>query len=77
MLDCVQPGGQAYSLEEVIVRILGDLGIAVTFGLPSGHVRADNITLPFGVSARLQASADSATLTILEAAVCNSNRASI
>jgi muramoyltetrapeptide carboxypeptidase len=77
MLDCVQPGVQAYSLEEVIVRILSDLDIPVTFGLPSGHVRTNNITLPFGVSARLQASADSATLTILEAAVCNSNRASI
>jgi muramoyltetrapeptide carboxypeptidase len=77
MIDCVQPGGQNYTLEDVIVRVLGDLGKPVTFGLRSGHVRANNITLPFGVSAQLQASTDSATLTILEAAVCNINRTSI
>jgi muramoyltetrapeptide carboxypeptidase len=77
MQDCVQPGGQNYSLEDVIVRVVGDLGIPVAFGLPSGHVRTRNITLPFGVKAGLQAVADSATLTILEAAVCASNRASI
>jgi muramoyltetrapeptide carboxypeptidase len=77
MLDCLQPGGQAYTLEDVIVRTVGDLGVPVTFGLPSGHVRRNNITLPLGVSARLQARANSATLDILEAAVCTSSRASI
>lgn len=77
MLDCVQPGGQNYTLEDVIVRVLSDLGIPVTLGLPSGHVRANNITLPLGVSARLQANMNSATLNILEAAVCTSSRASI
>jgi muramoyltetrapeptide carboxypeptidase len=77
MDDCHQPGGQNYSLDEVIVRVIGDMGIPVAFGLPSGHVRTRNITLPFGVKARLQTSADSATLTIAEAAVCSSSRASI
>jgi muramoyltetrapeptide carboxypeptidase len=77
MQDCVQPGGQSYSLEEVIVRVVGDLAIPIGFGLPSGHVRTRNITLPFGVPARLQAAANSATLTILEAAVCAGSRASI
>lgn len=77
MLDCVQPGGQTYTLEEVIVRVVGDLGIPIAFGLPSGHVRTRNITLPFGVKARLQTGAESATLTILEAAVGATNRASI
>jgi len=77
MNDCRQPGGQNYSLDDVIVRVVGDLGVPVVFGLPSGHVRTRNITLPFGVKARLQTSADSATLTISEAAVCTSNRAAI
>ncbi|MGZ4788839.1 MAG: S66 peptidase family protein [Terriglobales bacterium] len=69
MLDCVQPGGQSYSLDEVIVRVLGDLNVPIAYGLSSGHVRRGNITLPLGVTARLQARADSATLTTLEPAV--------
>ena len=77
MLDCVQPGGQNYTLQEVIVRVLGDLNVPIAFGLPSGHVRRNNLTLPIGVRARLQARADSVTLTILESAVSStSSRAS-
>ena len=69
MLDCVQPGGQQYTLEEVIVRVLGDLKVPIAYGLSSGHVRRNNITLPIGVRASLQAAADSVTLKILEPAV--------
>ena len=69
MFDCVQPGGQQYTLEEIIVRVLGDLKVPIGFGLPSGHVRRNNITLPFGVRTSLQARADSVTLKILESAV--------
>ena len=49
MLDCVQTANQGYTLEEVVMRIVGDLGIPVAYGLRSGHVTAGNITLPFGV----------------------------
>ncbi len=56
MLDCVQPGGQDYTLREIIVRLLGDLRIPVVFGFPSGHVRSGNVVLPFGVPAALEAS---------------------
>jgi len=69
MLDCVQPGGQDYTLQEVITRVVSDLGVPIAFGLPSGHVLRNNITLPFGVQARLRARADSVTLKILESAV--------
>lgn len=69
MLDCVQPGGQTYTLEEVIVRVLGDLKVPIAYGLSSGHVRQNNITLPFGVHAALHARVDSVTLRILESAV--------
>lgn len=69
MLDCVQPGGQSYTLEEVIMRVLGNLKVPIAFGLSSGHVQRNNITLPIGVRARLRASGDSATLTIVEPAV--------
>jgi len=67
MLDCRQSPDQDYTLEEVILRIVGDLGIPVAFGLRSGHVSRANITLPFGVQARLEVGS-SVNLHILEAA---------
>ena len=69
MLDCVQTANQGYSLEEVITRIVGDLGVPVVFGVRSGHVTAGNITLPFGVQAKLTVRGGRVTLRILEAAV--------
>ncbi len=77
MRDCAQPGGQDYTLEEVILRVVGELEVPVAFGLASGHVKAGNVTLPFGVRAQLKANSDSATLTLLESAVSASSRASI
>lgn len=54
MLDCVQPGGQAYTLQEVVSRVLRDLDIPIAYGFPSGHVSGGNIVLPFGVEAQLE-----------------------
>lgn len=68
MLDCLQPGGQNYSLKEVIMRVVGDLGIPVAFGLRSGHVSRKNVTLPLGVKASMNVTSQSAVLKILEAA---------
>jgi muramoyltetrapeptide carboxypeptidase len=65
MLDCRQGPSQDYTLEEVILRVLGDLGIPVAFGMRSGHVSRGNITLPIGVRARLTVGGD-VTLRILE-----------
>jgi len=67
MLHCVQHAEQRYTLEEVVMRVVGDLKIPVAFGLPSGHVSARNITLPIGVSARLSVGHE-VRLSILEAA---------
>src|SRR5438445_786556 len=53
MTDCVQHKGQGYTLEEVVLRVVGDLGIPVAFGLRSGHVSQRNVTLPIGVRAAL------------------------
>lgn len=71
MLDCVQPGGQDYTLQDVILRVLGQRcpGVPVVFGFRSGHVSRHNITLPIGVRARLQAARGDVRLTILESAV--------
>jgi muramoyltetrapeptide carboxypeptidase len=69
MLDCVQTAGQGYTLEEVVTRIVGDLGIPVAYGVRSGHVTAENITLPVGVQARLTVRSGQVNLKILESAV--------
>ena len=50
MLECADPG---IPLQEVIMRILGDLRIPMAIGLKSGHASGGALTLPFGVRARL------------------------
>jgi len=69
MLDCVQNANQGYSLQDVVKRIVGDLGVPVAFGVRSGHVTSGNITLPFGVRARLTVPGGQVALKILEPAV--------
>ena len=70
MLDCVQNPGkdQGYTLEEVVLRVVGDLGIPVAFGLRSGHVTQRNITLPIGVRSALTTDGTKVNLKILEPA---------
>jgi muramoyltetrapeptide carboxypeptidase len=69
MLNCVQTENQGYTLEHVVTRIVGDLGVPVAFGVRSGHVTSSNITLPFGVRARLSVRGADVALRILESAV--------
>ena len=69
MLDCVQSPNQDYTLQEVVTRIVGDLGVPVAYGLRSGHVTSGNMTLPFGVRAKLSVTAKQVSLRILESAV--------
>jgi muramoyltetrapeptide carboxypeptidase len=68
MLDCVQPGGQSYTLQQVIKRVLSDYKMPIVYGLRSGHVSSGNITLPLGVQAALAADESGVQLKILEAA---------
>src|SRR2546430_17418979 len=37
MLDCIQSPDQRYTLEEVVLRVVDDLGVPVAYGLRSGH----------------------------------------
>ena len=69
MLDCYQTANQGYKLEEVILRVVGDLGVPVAYGVRSGHVTQGNITLPFGVQAKLKVTGADVNLRILESAV--------
>jgi muramoyltetrapeptide carboxypeptidase len=68
MLECRQSADQPYTLQQVITRVVGDLGVPVAFGLRSGHVSRENITLPLGVHARLTVD-ETVRLEILEPAV--------
>ena len=68
MLGCVQSPNQGYTLEEVVMRIVGDLEIPVAYGVRSGHVSKGNITLPIGVSALLNVGGSGVALEILEPA---------
>jgi muramoyltetrapeptide carboxypeptidase len=54
MIDCGESGSLDYTLQQVIMRILGDLQVPIAFGLRSGHVSSGSITLPFGVRANLE-----------------------
>jgi muramoyltetrapeptide carboxypeptidase len=57
MLNCGPRSPQDYTLQAVVTRVLGHLGIPIAYGLKSGHVSRGNITLPFGVTAQFTAGA--------------------
>jgi muramoyltetrapeptide carboxypeptidase len=72
MRDCAQTAkseNQGYSLEEIVLRIVGDLGVPVAYGVRSGHVTGGNITLPIGVRVGLTVRGGQVSLKILEGAV--------
>ncbi len=74
MRDCMQTANQSYTLEEVVLRIVGELGVPVAYGVPSGHVMSRNITLPIGVRAGLTVGGGRVSLKILEAAVTTAGK---
>jgi|SRR5208283_1512683 len=53
MRKCDQRGAEDYTLQQVVMRVLGDLRVPIAFGLKSGHVSSRNFMLPFGVHAKL------------------------
>ncbi|HZS47181.1 MAG TPA: LD-carboxypeptidase [Blastocatellia bacterium] len=67
MNECVQGPNQGYTIEEVILDCLGDLGLPILFGLTTGHTEHNNLTLPLGVEVELDC--DASSLTIVESAV--------
>ena len=68
MLECAQKKDQEYTLQEVLLRVVGQLGIPIACGLRSGHVSRQNVTLPLGVHAVLEVSSRQVELKILESA---------
>jgi len=68
MLNCASEGAAPELLEQAILNTLEGFDGPIAFGLRSGHVSRQNVTLAFGVEAELIA-AEKATLQILEPAV--------
>lgn len=68
MNDCIQVENQGYTLQEVILDVVGGFNVPVFYGFPSGHVRGLNWTVPLGVEARI-GSDPAFHLEILEGAV--------
>lgn len=69
MRDCFQTANQGYTLQDVVMRIVGKLGVPVAYGVRSGHVTTGNITLPIGVHVDLTVREGQVKLKILEASV--------
>jgi muramoyltetrapeptide carboxypeptidase len=68
MPNCMQNSNQGYSLEDVILDILTDVGCPILFGFPTGHTSRPNAIVPFGVRARLRLG-ESDVFELLEPAV--------
>jgi muramoyltetrapeptide carboxypeptidase len=69
MRECIAADESEY-LDRVILHALRDFEGPIAIGLRSGHVAAQNITLPFGVSAALDLSeGGNPRMHLLEAAV--------
>ncbi len=77
MLDCVQHQNQSYTLEDVVLRVVGNLHVPIAYGLRSGHVSRSNITLPIGVRAALDVKHGEVGLRILEPATVSISKKNV
>jgi len=68
MLNCMQNASQGYTLEEVILDVLGETTFPISYGFPTGHTAGPNAMVPFGVRARLELDSNS-VFELLEPAV--------
>lgn len=59
MLDCTQPGGQDYTLQQVVLRTLEGLGVPIAYGVPFGHLAGrPNLVMPLGISVSMNVTAN-------------------
>jgi muramoyltetrapeptide carboxypeptidase len=69
MLDCLSANAPSALLDEAILGVLDWFPGPIACGLRSGHVSRENVTLPFGVKAELEASEGAISLRILSSQV--------
>lgn len=68
MLNCMQIANQGYTLQQVILDVLGETTFPILYGFPTGHTSGPNAIVPFGVPAQLKLGSDS-VFELLEPAV--------
>jgi muramoyltetrapeptide carboxypeptidase len=69
MLNCAQHPEQGYTLEEVLLDLLGEFNIPILYGFSTGHTSRPNVIVPFGVRARLDLTSSAPIFELLESAV--------
>jgi muramoyltetrapeptide carboxypeptidase len=69
MKGCTPGFDEDYSLEDVLLEALDDLGLPIAFDLSSGHTSLPGVTLPLGVRARLECANGTASFSVLEPTV--------
>jgi muramoyltetrapeptide carboxypeptidase len=69
MKGCAPGFHEDYRLEEILLEALEGFEVPVALGLSSGHTAHPNVTLPFGVRARLECRGEEASFAVLEAPV--------
>jgi muramoyltetrapeptide carboxypeptidase len=69
MPGCETATDVTYRLADVVRGALAGLDVPIALGLRSGHVSRGNVTLPFGVRARLGCDDRGAEFAVLEDAV--------
>ena len=69
MLNCMQHPDQGYTLQEILLDLVGEFSFPVLFGFPTGHTSRPNVIVPFGVRARLDLSSPTPAFELLEPAV--------
>jgi muramoyltetrapeptide carboxypeptidase len=68
MAQCADDAAEADLIEKALLHNLRDFAGPIAIGLQCGHVNTPNVSLPLGVSVRLECT-EAATLQILESAV--------
>src|SRR5262249_26811992 len=69
MLNCAQNSNQGYTLQEVLVDLLGEFKSPILYGFPTGHTSRPNVIVPIGVRARLDLTSSAPIFELLESAV--------
>ena len=69
MLNCTQHTNQGYTLDEVLLDLLGEFSFPILFGFATGHTSRPNVMVPFGVRARLDLTSSAPIFKLQESAV--------
>src|SRR5207247_2419639 len=69
MVNCMQHPDQGYTLEEVLLDLLGDYSFPILYGFPTGHTSRPDCMVPFVVPVGLDLTSDTLSMGLIDAAV--------